>query len=181
LLLAEIHFLETAHRKHTCESFCLIPSLLSFFLSFFYYYNKVSNKMSNDTAMHASPEVKRAQKRANKSSSQRRTKRKVFDEGQTDEERRLLRVEQRNIHHVLATGAYRTRQRGQETQEEEEDRPTLEGVRDTNNELFQHVSYTRELVLDADNVVLLTNNYAKQVEQSVQVRMVSCIAIFRAA
>jgi hypothetical protein len=134
--------------------------------------------MSNDTQMHASPEVKssRAQKRA-KSSNQRRTKRKVFDERQTDEERRLLRVEQRNINHVLATGSYRTRKQGEETQDQDyinEERPTLEGVRDTNNELFNHVTYTRELVLDADNVALLANNYAKQVEQSVQVRM-SCV------
>ncbi|GAX27203.1 hypothetical protein FisN_13Lh244 [Fistulifera solaris] len=139
--------------------------------------------MSNDTAMQTSPEVKRAQKRV-KSSSQRRTKRKVFDERQTDEERRLLRVEQRNIHHVLATGAYRTRKRGGETEnddeEEEEERPTLEGVRDTNNELFHHVTYTRELVLDADNVVLLANNYAKQVEQSVQVPRYDAIKVISA-
>lgn len=135
---------------------------------------------------HTSPDVKssgRAQKRS-KSSSQRRTKRKVFDERQTDEERRLLRVEQRNINHVLATGGYRTRKRA-EVEKIEEDleddplaRPTLEGVRDSNNELFRHVTYTRELVLDADNVALLANNYAKQVEQSVQVRMCNvCLLI----
>lgn len=137
--------------------------------------------MSNDTPTqaHTSPDVKSSgrTRQRGKSSSQRRTKRKVFDERQTDEERRLLRVEQRNINHVLATGGYRTRKIEEAKKLEEEldndplERPTLEGVRDSNNELFRHVTYTRELVLDADNVALLANNYAKQVEQAVQVRL----------
>lgn len=136
--------------------------------------------MSNDTIAqaHTSPDVRSGRVRQRtKSSSHRRTKRKVFDERQTDEERRLLRVEQRHINHILSNGGYRTRTKAaaEKVEEDVKDdslaRPTLEGVRDSNNELFRHVTYTRELVLDADNVALLANSYAKQVEQSVQVRL----------
>lgn len=133
----------------------------------------------NDASLpqkHASPDVQSGSVRQRaKSASQRRTKQKVFDERQTDEERRLLRIEQRAVNKVLSTGAYRTRQMP-ETEEEEkglEDeslaQPTLECVRDSNNELFRHVTYTRELVLDADNVSLLTSSFAKNVEKSAQV------------
>jgi hypothetical protein len=47
---------------------------------------------------------------------------------------------------------------------------TLDQVRDENNDLFKKVRWTRELVLDADNVDVLATKYAKQVEQKVQVR-----------
>lgn len=134
----------------------------------------ITPTMVKDT--FASPEGQSSARLSQRSSGQqRRSKRKVvFDEKQTEDERRLLRVEQRHINQVLVTGGYRTRGKAEAKEETVGDdplaRPTLEGVRESNNELFNNVTYTRELVLDADNVALLANNYAKQVEESVQVR-----------
>jgi type II secretory pathway component PulC len=90
----------------------------------------------------------------------RRKKVKMF-EGLTDAERRQLREDQRKLHATLEAEDY--------AQDENADGTTLDQVRDENNDLFKKVRWTRELVLDADNVDVLATKYAKQVEQKVQV------------
>jgi hypothetical protein len=89
----------------------------------------------------------------------RRKKVKMF-EGVTDAERRQLRKDQRNLH---ATSLV--------------DGTTLDQVRHKNNILFKNVRWTRELVLDADNVDVLVSQHARQVEQKVQVRVVESFEV----
>lgn len=75
-------------------------------------------------------------------------------QGLTDSQRRVIREKQRQVHDHLVN----------------EDYDDLGEVRDENNELFDNVKWTRELVLDADNIDVLATKYAKEVEQNVQVR-----------
>jgi hypothetical protein len=91
-------------------------------------------------------------------------KRKVvgfFDEsGLTDSQRRMLRKEQRSI----ATNL----------RDECQDMEEIDNQRERNNTLFQEkVCYTREAVLDADNVELIVGKVSKHIEKIVQV----CITI----
>lgn len=84
----------------------------------------------------------------------------VFEEsGITDAERRDLRNRQRTIALVLR-----------------DECPGIEHVEEQrckNNDLFEtKVCYTREAVLDADNVELIVAKYSKQIEKSVLVSFI---------
>lgn len=81
----------------------------------------------------------------------------VFDEsGMTDAERRELRQQQRKI--------------GTRLREECHEFSEIVEQRIKNNVLFtEKVCFTREAVLDADNLGLVVEKYSKQVEKSVQV------------
>ena len=82
---------------------------------------------------------------------------KVFDEsGLTDAQRRALRQEQRGLQAGLKAGEHGTLE-------------DLQEAREKNNELFDQVRYTREAVLDADNVDMIVTQYAQKVEKDVQV------------
>ena len=89
---------------------------------------------------------------SNNGNRRRSKKVKVF-EGLTDEERRQVRQEQRQLYDRLVN---------------DED---VEDVRKKNNRLFKSsVRFTREAVLDGDITALVTEKLVKQVEQTVQVR-----------
>lgn len=88
--------------------------------------------------------------------SGKKAKVRVF-EGLSDMERRLLRNEQRKLHAALMAEEYDADE-------------GLDQVRLENNKLFDKVRWTRELVLDSDNIEVLASKYVKQVEQSIQVR-----------
>jgi hypothetical protein len=82
------------------------------------------------------------------------------ESGQTDEERRGLRQKQRALQNVILTQA--------EAMENPCDQ-VFGKVREENNDLFQKVFYTREAVLDGENLHLISERAAKQVEGLVQV------------
>lgn len=77
--------------------------------------------------------------------------------GLTEEQRRALRREQRELAKTLQEGPV------------EEDEDFLSKVRKKNNELFENVRYTREAVLDAENLDMIAAKSAKQVDDKVQV------------
>ena len=90
---------------------------------------------------------------------------KVMEEsGQTDEERRALRRKQRQLQHKIVaseTGA----------QLEDPNADAFEEIRRENNELFEAVRYTREAVVDGENLQLMSERTARQVDKLVQVRI----------
>jgi hypothetical protein len=73
----------------------------------------------------------------------------------TDEQRRKLRKQQRNLQKEMA----------------DRDDLQLEEARERNNELFDHVRYTREAVLDGENLIVIANQAAKQVDRLIQVSL----------
>ena len=72
----------------------------------------------------------------------------------TDEQRREVRKQQRALTKDLEGG---------ETLE-------VETARERNNEIYKNVRYTREAVLDGENLALIANKAAQKVERFIQVR-----------
>jgi hypothetical protein len=116
----------------------------------------------------------------------KRTRRGVFEEsGMTDQERRQLRRDQRQLHETIrqdkreafASAATATGDDGEDDDDDNDDDSAvadapmefLRSARQQNNVLFKNVSYTREAVLDAENVKLIAQKYVQQVERLVQV------------
>ena len=89
---------------------------------------------------------------------------KLMEEsGQTDEERRALRKKQHLLQHKIVaseTGA----------QLEDPNADAFEEIRGENNELFEAVHYIREAVVDGENLQLMSERTARQVDKLVQVR-----------
>ncbi len=86
---------------------------------------------------------------------------------QTDADRRLLRQRQRELQQDIAIGGGESSSGGVDDPNSGE----LERVREKNNELWNEVRYTREAVLDSENMDLITSKAARQVERIVQVSM----------
>jgi hypothetical protein len=86
----------------------------------------------------------------------RRKKQKVLgDAGLTDAQRRETRGDLRQLYHGI---------------QQAESLETLKQLREINNEVFEsNVKYTREAVLDAENVGLITDKYSLCVEKLVAV------------
>lgn len=83
--------------------------------------------------------------------------------GQTDEDRRALRHNLRLLHKEISAKA------------EQMENPTsgvFEQVREKSNGLFANAKYTREAVLDGDNLEAISAHAARQVERLVQVRFI---------
>ena len=72
----------------------------------------------------------------------------------TEEDRRKIRRKQRELNRDI------------ETQDELE----VEEARDRNNEIYKDVRYTREAVLDGENLTLIATKAAQQVERMIQVK-----------
>lgn len=114
----------------------------------------------------------------------KRTRRGVFDEsGLTDQERRNLRRSLRQLHETIRQdkrenlgGTTATATTANSDNNNDNDSVTdeqvdfLQQARQQNNILFENVLYTREAVLDAENVDLIAQKYVQQVERLVQVR-----------
>lgn len=75
------------------------------------------------------------------------------DSGLTDGQRRQLRRDQRDLAKKL-----------QEGPEGDEDEDFVEKARKTNNKLFENVRFTREAVLDAENVDTIAAKFVSQAE-----------------
>ncbi|KAL3786500.1 hypothetical protein HJC23_010666 [Cyclotella cryptica] len=97
----------------------------------------------------------------------RRKKKKVkimSNSGQSDADRRLLRQQQRKLNEDILAGAV---DNGDDNESNEE--PSFQKMRKMNNKLWDQVRYTREAVLDSENVDLIAANAARQAESLVQV------------
>jgi hypothetical protein len=92
---------------------------------------------------------------------------------QTDADRRLLRRKQRELHNDIALGGDAAAAASAGGQigggEGGGDDDSLRRLRALNNELWQDVRYTREAVLDSENVDLIASKAARQAEKIVQV------------
>jgi hypothetical protein len=106
----------------------------------------------------------------------------VFDEsGLTDQQRRELRRSQRQLHdtirqdrrEALPSGGTAATDDNDEDDDDDSEKDEqvdfLQSARQQNNVLFETVLYTREAVLDAENVDLIAQKYVQQVERLVQV------------
>jgi hypothetical protein len=83
-------------------------------------------------------------------------------QGQTDDERRQLRQGYRKLSKAIA-------ENGEEM--EDPDTDVFERVREENNGLFKQVRFTREAVLDGDNLEAISTRASRQVDRLVQVRV----------
>jgi hypothetical protein len=77
----------------------------------------------------------------------------------TEEERRQIRRQQRDLYKDM----------------EEQDQLEVEDARKRNNEIYKNVRYTREAVLDGENLTLIANKAAQQVERMIQVGLCLCL------
>ena len=75
--------------------------------------------------------------------------------GQTDEERRSIRRSQRQLFKEM---------------EERGETLGVEEARKRNNKIFKSVKFTREAVLDGDNLTLIATKASQKVDRLVQVR-----------
>jgi hypothetical protein len=75
------------------------------------------------------------------------------ESGLTDDQRRKVRKQQRGLQKEMA----------------DRDDLRLEEARGRNNEFFDNVRYTREAVLDGENLIVIANKAAKQVDRLIQV------------
>jgi arsenate reductase-like glutaredoxin family protein len=76
----------------------------------------------------------------------------------TEEQRRQIRRQQRDLYKAL----------------EEQDQPEVEDARNKNNEIYKSVRYTREAVLDGENLTLIASKAAQRVERMIQVCTILC-------
>lgn len=108
------------------------------------------------------------------SQKQRRNKKKVRvmgDSGQTDAERRELRNKQRSLQKSI------TEEVGDSM--EDPNSGAFETVRAANNELWDHVRYAREAVLDGENLDLISSRAARQVDRLLQVPRYDAVKLVR--
>jgi len=82
------------------------------------------------------------------------------ESGQTDAERRRLRQAQRTLQKSIV-------ENGQAMENPTGD--VFDKIREENNDLFEKVKYTREAVLDGENLDMIASHAAKQVDALVQV------------
>jgi hypothetical protein len=98
----------------------------------------------------------------NRRHNKRNKKMKMGDNsGLTEDDRRQLRRDQRNLAKVLHEGPM----------EDEDDGEFVDRLREKNNALFDNVAYTREAVLDGENVLSIAERFSKKVDDMVHVSM----------
>lgn len=84
------------------------------------------------------------------------------DSGQTDEDRRILRREMRELQQEIVG------EKGDQI-EDPSKVAAFKDVRGKSNELWDKVAYTREAVLDADNLEIIATRAGRQAEKLIQV------------
>lgn len=130
----------------------------------------------------------------NKKKRKKKKKKKVpylmSASGQSDADRRELRKKQRKLHKDIALDVPVAAAAGGGSggnDDEEMDDEKMEGTEkllsgkllswsEQNNGLWNQVNYTREAVLDSDNVELITNKAAREVEKMAQVSLISFVS-----
>ena len=108
----------------------------------------------------------------------RKKKKKVqimSESGQTDNDRRLLRNKQRKLQDDILAGV------ADDSEEDEDDaQPAFQKMRKLNNNLWDQVRYTREAVLDSENVEMIAASAARTAEALVQVPRYDAIRLAQA-
>mmetsp|Transcript_15521 Transcript_15521/g.33385 ORF Transcript_15521/g.33385 Transcript_15521/m.33385 type:complete len:422 (-) Transcript_15521:89-1354(-) len=93
--------------------------------------------------------------------------------GQSEADRRTLRRHQRELQNDIAMGTVTCSSggggKGEGGDGDGDGDDELQRLRDQNNALWDQVHYTREAVLDSENVDLIANKAARQAEKMVQV------------
>lgn len=88
----------------------------------------------------------------------------MSESGQTDAERRALRIKQRDLKSLIAD------ERSELSEQIADVASTkFQDTRKTNNKLYEDVNYTREAVLDSDNLQLISSRVARQVDKLIEV------------
>lgn len=120
-----------------------------------------------------------------KKKKKRKVRNLMSTSNQTDADRRVLRKRQRELHNDIsfdapttatATAAGTTNNNDSSEEEEDGDDTTKKSSgllrwREKNNELWDDVRYTREAVLDSENMDLISSKAAREVEKIIQVRL----------
>ena len=83
---------------------------------------------------------------------------------QTDAERRALRIKQRSLKSLLTSN---NSQLSEEIADVDSDK--FNSTRAQNNKLFDKVAFTREAVLDAENVELISDRTVRQIDKLIEV------------
>jgi hypothetical protein len=124
----------------------------------------------------------------NKKKRKKKKKKKVpylmSASGQSDADRRELRKKQRKLHDDIALDVPVAAASAGGGGNDEEMDDEMEGTEkllsgkllswsEQNNSLWKQVHYTREAVLDSDNVELITNKAAREVEKMAQVSIIT--------
>ena len=99
------------------------------------------------------------------SERQRRRLAVMESSGQTDAQRRNLRQSLRTLHKTI---------KGKAEELEDATSSSFATMRNQNNSLWDQVRYTREAVLDGDNLDFLATRAARQVDKLVEVRISCC-------
>lgn len=119
------------------------------------------------------------QQQRKKKKKKKRKVRIMTASGQTDADRRVLRRRQRELHTDISFDAPAAASAGggaNNDSSKEEDTtttmPSSSGLlnwREKNNALWDDVRYTREAVLDSENMDLISSKAAREVEKIIQV------------
>ncbi len=110
-----------------------------------------------------------------KKSKKSRPSKIMSESGQTDADRRLLRARQRELHNDITVGGGGDAQGDGNTTSADKvgvgggNVDELTRLRTQNNDLWRDVRYTREAVLDSENIDLIASKAARQAEKIVQV------------
>ena len=124
-----------------------------------------------------------ANSQRNKKKRKKRKKKKIrlmWDSGQSDADRRELRKKQRKLHKDIAfdvpVAAGRKDDEEMDDEMEGGTEKLLSGKllswSEQNNSLWKQVHFTREAVLDSDNVGLITDKATREVEKMAQVGVI---------
>ena len=142
-------------------------------------YDEDQLQPSSDHEEEEEEEVQQRQRRKKDKKKKKKRKVKIMDaSGQTDSDRRLLRKKQRDLHHDISFDGpvVANNNDNDDTSDEEEQQgggreksSRLAGWRNENNKLWDDVRYTREAVLDSENMDLISSKAAREVEKIIQV------------
>eukprot|EP00986_Skeletonema_menzelii_P004572 scaffold1567_cov129-Skeletonema_menzelii.AAC.3 len=148
---------------------------------------QVENRIngSHDEENDDEDEVHHQRKKDKKKKKKKRKVRLMDESHQTDADRRVLRRRQRELHNDIsfdapASAAAGTNNDSSEDGEGEETKKVTSGLlswREKNNELWDDVRYTREAVLDSENMDLISSKAAREVEKIIQVPRYDAITL----
>ena len=137
------------------------------------------NGSDNASADEMDDEHQQRQRKKDKKKKKKRKVRIMTASGQTDADRRVLRRRQRDLHNDIsfdapaaAAAASAASGGNNDNEEDEDEKPKQSGLRswrEKNNELWDNVRYTREAVLDSENMDLISSKAAREVEKIIQV------------
>ena len=128
-------------------------------------------------------------RRSSSRSKKHKKKKKVGlmqQSGQTEADRRILRKKQRELHQEMVMGNGGTSSSaaaaaaggGGGGKARDGNDELFAQWREQNNELYNEVRYTREAVLDSENIDLIANKAAREAEKIVQVSFNVCLYMF---